>query len=116
MKIAVCIPTYNRPDLLSEALQSCLNQTILPREILIGDDSFDNKTGKLINQIALSSAVKIRYFHNDPSLGQAINVNSLFKNVKEELTMLLHDDDTLLPDALENLLKCFTEHGDIDAA
>src|ERR1700687_4466922 len=71
--ISVCIPTCKRPDLLQLAVKSCLDQTVLPSEILIGDDSPDDSTRLIVEALAASSPVPIRYFHNSPALGQAAN-------------------------------------------
>jgi glycosyltransferase involved in cell wall biosynthesis len=116
MNISVCIPTYNRLDVLQQAVASCLNQTRRPYEILIGDDSSKSDTEEWVRASLKDTDVKIRYFHNRPSLRQARNVNSLFKSAEGELTVLLHDDDTLLPTALETLHNCFVEHPEVDIA
>ncbi|MFD1874024.1 glycosyltransferase family 2 protein [Hymenobacter bucti] len=116
MNISICIPTYNRPDVLQQAVESCLNQTHRPYEILIGDDSSLNDTEEWVNANLQITDVRIRYFHNRPSLRQARNVNSLFMHAEGELTVLLHDDDVLLPTALETLHSCFVAHPTIDIA
>jgi glycosyltransferase involved in cell wall biosynthesis len=116
MKISVCIPTYNRLHVLKEAVSSCLQQTHLPNEILIGDDSSTEDTERWIKNTQADMPVAIRYFRNRPSLKQAANVNELFKNTKTELLVLLHDDDTLLPNAIASLYACFTKQPDLDAA
>ena len=116
MKIAVCIPTYKRLDLLTEAIESCLTQTLLPDEILIGDNSPDDDTQALVAQLTTRSAVTIRYFHHVPGLNQAQNVDSLFQAAASDLLVLLHDDDTLLPNCLRDLHGCFVENPAIDVA
>ncbi|RZK36511.1 MAG: glycosyltransferase [Hymenobacter sp.] len=116
MNISICIPTYNRLDVLQHAIASCLNQTRRPYEILIGDDSSVSDTEEWVNTSLKEANVRIRYFHNSPSLRQARNVNSLFMNSEGDLTVLLHDDDALMPTALETLYKCFVEHPEIDIA
>jgi glycosyltransferase involved in cell wall biosynthesis len=116
MKISVCIPTYNRLKTLREAVASCLNQSRLPDEIIIGDDSGSDETENWINEIQNDSAVKIRYYHNRPSLKQAGNVNKLFNYAEGELLILLHDDDLLMPRAIQLLFSCFLEYPEIDAA
>lgn len=107
MKISICIPTYNRPDLLMEALESCLDQSLQPFEILIGDDSDNNETAGLIKKIQQISKINIRYFHNMPSLKQAGNINRLFNSIWGDKVVLLHDDDLLLPEALEKMAAGF---------
>lgn len=106
MKISVLIPTYNRPELLYEAVKSVWEQTVLPNEIIIGDDSTDNLTSKLVNELLVQeSPVPIYYFHHQPSLKQTKNVDFLIKQVSCSSLLLLHDDDLLLPRCLELLMK-----------
>lgn len=107
MKVSICIPTYKRSQKVLEAINSCLDQTILPYEILIGDDSPDELTKVEVGKIMDTAHVKIRYFKNQPSLGQVGNVNKLFDAATGDKIMLLHDDDLLMPNAIETLLNCF---------
>ena len=116
LSIAVCIPTYKRLDLLLEALTSCLAQTHLPQEILIGDNSPDTQTEAYIKELAHTTAIPIRYRRHVPSLSQTQNVDDLFERVQSDILVLLHDDDTLVPDCLEHMHACFTQHPDIDVA
>lgn len=106
MKIAVIIPTYQRPKLLLEAIESVWRQSLLPDEIIIGDDSYDNMTELLVEEHLIShSPVPIYYFHHIPSLKQTKNVDYLIKKVDSDYLLLLHDDDLLMPSCLEELIK-----------
>lgn len=108
--ISVIIPTYQRPDYLSEAVKSISAQTLLPSEIIIGDDSKNDETERLVNsRLIHESKVPIRYFHNSPSLGQALNVDRLIRLAACNLIALLHDDDLFCPQAFELLVPCFTD-------
>jgi glycosyltransferase involved in cell wall biosynthesis len=89
---------------------------MLPFEILIGDDSPDNRTADVINELARNATVPIRYFHNVPSLKQAKNVNMLFEKASGDKLMLLHDDDLLLPESVETLSSIFDAFPDVDMA
>jgi glycosyltransferase involved in cell wall biosynthesis len=114
--ISICIPTYNRPDLLREALDSCFAQTYSDYEILIGDDSKNDDTEHLMEQYRDRYRGLIHYQRNKPSLGQAGNVNDLFRRAGGDRLVLLHDDDTLLPEALEWLSSCWNELPTLTAA
>ena len=116
MKISVCIPTYKRPDFLRLALQSCFDQTHQPFEILIGDDSPNDDSEKMLKSWENQNDINVRYFHHKPSKGQAQNINSLFESVEGDLVLLLHDDDELLPTALQTLTSVFETHQEVDAA
>jgi len=114
--ISVCIPTYKRYKLFREALQSVIEQTLQPMEIIIGDDSPDNLTENLVSDIKKDCKIPIVYAHHFPSLGQAANVNFLYETAKGDKIVLLHDDDLLLPRALEELSSCWDIYPDLVAA
>lgn len=115
-KVSILIPTYKRSDLLQEAINSCIDQTITPWEIIIGDDSPDDVTKNLVLQIKKQTQIPVNYIHNIPSLGQAENINKLFESATGDKIILLHDDDLLLQNSVETLLSCFIKHPEIDVA
>ncbi|HSD06041.1 glycosyltransferase family 2 protein [Flavobacterium sp.] len=114
--VSILIPTYNRLDALIDALDSVYEQTILPNEIIIGDDSTNDLTEKYIENLQQTSKIPIYYFHNKPSLKQMRNVDSLFKKAKSDYIMLLHDDDMLLPKCIELLKKPLDEIPEVIAS
>lgn len=116
MRISVCIPTYKRPVLLQKALESVFQQSKLPAEIIIGDDSPGNETENMIAAIEAPEGIELVYSHHKPHLGQAENMNWLFSNATGSHAVLLHDDDVLLPKCIEQLSKVFDNHPDICAA
>lgn len=101
--ISICIPTYNRPDLLLIAIKSCLAQEYRPLEILIGDDS--ESADLALHSLRCPEGVSIKYVHNVPSLGQSANVNSLFARASGAKLVLLHDDDLFCPHGLAALVE-----------
>jgi GT2 family glycosyltransferase len=113
-KVSICIPTHKRPDLLKVALDSCLAQTFKDFEIVIGDDSPDTESKELIATI--STTQRVNYVRNARQKGQASNVNQLFGLAEGEFLVLLHDDNFLMPTALENLLKPLEENSTVVAS
>ncbi|PZO39234.1 MAG: hypothetical protein DCF19_14810 [Pseudanabaena frigida] len=114
--ISVGIPTYKRSKLFREALYSVIEQTLQPVEIIIGDDSPDDITENLVLDIKKECKIPIFYFRHSPSLGQSENVNFLYETAKGDKIVLLHDDDLLLPNALEDLNSCWDLHPDLVAS
>lgn len=114
--ISIVIPTCNRPALLAEAIHSCLNQIHLPTEIIIGDDSSDDRSEAIVAAIRLTTSVSIHYIHNRPGLRQVANVNMLFQAATSDKVMLLHDDDLLMPEALETLVSVFQTNESVAVA
>lgn len=117
MKISVIIPTYNRPDFLLVAIKSVWEQNLLPDEIIIGDDSNNDETERLVrNMLIPNSPVPIIYQHHKPSLRQTMNVEFLLQKATCELLLLLHDDDALLPSCLELLIQPLIQHSEVTAS
>lgn len=114
--ISVCVPACNRPELLREALLSCLAQTRRPDCILVGDDSKDDASEKVVREVEQQSGFAIDYQRNTPPLRQNANTNSLLLRAKTSHLMLLHDDDLLLPNAIEDLMACWEEYPHLTAA
>jgi len=48
IKISVLIPTFNRKDLVTRAIQSVVNQTFQPFEIIVIDDGSTDGTSEFI--------------------------------------------------------------------
>jgi len=111
--ITVCIPTYRRPSQLLHAVHSCSIQDYRPIEIVIGDDSPTNDTEDLVATFVAPEGVSVRYVHNEPGLGQAANVNELFRRAGGKQLVLLHDDDVLVPGALRAMHAVFESRSDV---
>jgi glycosyltransferase involved in cell wall biosynthesis len=66
MKISIIIPTYNRPVLFKECLESCINQDLIPFEIIIGDDSSNSETTELVKHyLNNDKQIAINYHKHD---------------------------------------------------
>jgi glycosyltransferase involved in cell wall biosynthesis len=113
--VSICIPTRNRPELLRQALESCFVQSYRPLEIVIGDDSEGSETQALVEAFR-GRNVPIVHRRNQPPQGQAGNVNELFRSARGARLVLLHDDDLLLPGAVEILATCWDLDRGITAA
>jgi len=88
MKISVIIPTYNRKDYVTEAIDSVLAQDYLPFEIIVVDDgSTDNTRQKLVRYSG-----KIRYFHQY-NKGVSAARNTGLKAARGDYIALLDSDD-----------------------
>ena len=117
MTVSVIIPTYHRPQMLKETLESVWAQTVKPDEIIIGDDSKNDETEELVTKhLAPTSPIPIRYFHHKPSLREVRNVDYQYSQVKSDLILHLHDDDPIYPKCVELLKKPFEEHPEIIAS
>lgn len=104
-RISVIIATKNRHDFLPQALNSCLNQTKRPDEIIVIDDGSNNpsSTEDIVN--LFSNDLNIRFFRNEISEGQARTRNKGALLATSEVIAFLDDDNYLLKQHLELCLE-----------
>jgi len=101
MKFSIIITTYNQPQYLTEAVESCFNQTYKePFEVIIIDD-FSNSCATV--NIPDRSEIDLLYVKNDKNLGLAKSHNIGVYYSTGEWVIRLDHDDKLLPDALQKL-------------
>jgi glycosyltransferase involved in cell wall biosynthesis len=108
--VTICMTAYRRPTMILQALLSCTAQDYRPLEIDISDDSPNDDTEKAVRSVPIPEGISLRYRRNSPSLGEPKNVNSLFHNARGKYTVLLHDDDALLPGAVSTLVEAICSH------
>lgn len=103
-KVSVVIPTYNRPQLVAQAIQSVLNQTYNNFEVIIIDDSPDDKTEKVINNL---NDKRIKYIRNKlrGSYPRARNQGVKESDKDSKYIANLDDDDQFLPLFLKRTIK-----------
>lgn len=104
----IAIPTYNRSDLLIEAIESVLKQDIndVKTEIMVIDN--DPTRGTLTERTLLRKYSKLnnfRYLKNRENLKVFGNWNRCFELAQSEWVILLHDDDMLLPSFLRIMVE-----------
>lgn len=102
MNVSVVIPTYNRPKGAKEAIESVLNQTKLPQEIIVVDD---NSREPL--DLNIETDVKILYHRFDKNKGGCAARNKGVELSDNEIIMFLDDDDTWEPRKIESQLSVF---------
>ncbi|MFM0238473.1 glycosyltransferase family 2 protein [Paraburkholderia phytofirmans] len=113
--VSICLPTCDRPELIATCIDSCLAQSYDDLEIVIGDDSKDARTERLI-AARYAHEPRVRYAKNRPPLGQARNVESLFERASGDKILLIHDDDLLATDGVEKLMSLWLRHPQLDVA
>ena len=99
---SIVIPAYNQLSLLQRALDSVLCQKEADYEIIISDDSSDDKIERYIQELGNTN---IRYYHHQQGKGAADNWNhGLQKATGQYLILMHHDEDTLQVVVLYHLL------------
>jgi glycosyltransferase involved in cell wall biosynthesis len=105
-EITFCIPTYQRPDLIKDALQSIIDQDAgIPFNIVVVDNDHDVTHTETLNAIKSFNLTNIAYYKNKTML---YAWNRALVLAKTKWCALLHDDDLLKKNYLSrvyNVLK-----------
>src|SRR4051812_26133509 len=90
-KVSICIPAYNQPEYLKQALTSVLIQSYTDYEVIITDDSPSPIVEDLVKSFDFKGVLK--YFHNDKPLGPPKNWNYCISKTKGDYIKIMHHDD-----------------------
>ncbi len=109
INISVIIPVYNRENTISRAIDSVLNQTYKPLEIIVVDDGSTDKTTEILKSYSDNIRV-IRQNNNGVSSARNIGI----KNSISEWIALLDSDDEWLPNKLQLEADYINENPEIN--
>ena len=102
--VSVIIPTYNRRELVREALASVLAQTHGDVELIVVDDGSDDGTAEVVQEFA-----RVRYVYQ-PNRGVSAARNHGVALSSGALLAFLDSDDLWQPRKLESQVAFFTAH------
>jgi GT2 family glycosyltransferase len=116
--VAVVIPTKNRPQDLDSTVETLLAQTVLPRQLIVIDQSPTDESERRVFQrchtldCEAQDSLELIY-RRDPSLtGLTAARNSALMLVHAEIVLFLDDDVILEPNFIEQLLAAYEDHPD----
>ena len=95
-KVSVIIPTYNRADMVGDAIQSVIDQTYHSWELIIVDDGSQDNTSEVVAQF---SDPRIRYIYQENKKLPAAR-NTGIRASSGEYLVFLDSDDLFMPDKL----------------
>lgn len=97
---ACVIPTHGRPDHLSSSLDSILQQSVLPTEVIVVDDLNDAGTASVVEAAARRMVVPVRRVLNLAHPGASGSRNAGAAASQAEFVAFLDDDDAWRPEYL----------------
>lgn len=121
--VSICIPTYNRSDLLvTRAVRSCLDQTYKNIEIIvIGDCCTDDTVARMAEvrdpRVRFENLSERGNYPKDPQLmwfvAGCVPFNRGLELARGEFITHLDHDDEYTPDRIEKLVE-FSQSGRVD--
>ncbi|MGB5492704.1 MAG: glycosyltransferase [Woeseiaceae bacterium] len=106
--VSVCIANYNGEAIITDCIQSVLDQKDAPEfEILVHDDA---STDSSLSVIAQFDAVQL--IKSSENVGFCISNNRMAAAARGKFILLLNNDARLFPDALTTLVEESRKHAD----
>lgn len=111
--VSVAIPAFNEADYLREAIQSVVEQTYRPVEVIIVDDGSTDHTRSVCE--AFGEIVRYIYKENDGSRGAEARMRAIAESQGEWIA-LLDQDDRWLPSKLACQVTAMTQNPALGAS
>ena len=110
--VSIGLPTYNRREGLSRAIESVLAQTHRDFELTISDNASSDGTEELCRAIVARDS-RVRYVRHRTNRGSTENFNFVFGELRGEYVMVLGDDDWIDAHYVETCLKRLRAEPDV---
>ena len=110
--VSVIIPTHNRADCVSFAIDSVLNQTHTNLECIVVSDGSTDNTDEIVRAYEIKDE-RVKYISYHPAAGGNRARNTGIKVAQYEYIAFLDDDDRWHPDKLEKQLAVFSSDAEI---
>jgi hypothetical protein len=90
---SICIPTFNRADLLREAITNALSQSNPNIEVLVSDNASTDHTQAVVRSF---NDARLKYHRHPSNIGPVPNFLSLLEMASGEYMSWLQDDDLIV--------------------
>ena len=106
--LTIFLACYNRPDYARLAIRSVTNQTDHRFVFRISD----NSTNDLVQQMVAAEFPTVDYVRRMPSTIACTHGNIIIDECRTDHLMIMHDDDELTPNFVEEMLRFMTRFPD----
>lgn len=115
MKTSIALCTYNGEKFLRDQLASFAAQTVLPDEVVVGDDGSSDATLEILTQWAKTVPFPVRVTRNEKNFGYAKNFEAVIARCTGDVIFLSDQDDAWHPGRISQTLAVFAEKPEVGA-
>ncbi len=112
--LSICIPTYNRADILRATLEHLASLESLRLEVVVSDNASPDHTADVVTAFG-DRFVRLRYLRHARNAGAAMNCDVAQRLATSKYVYLLCDDDRVIPDGLAAAVRTLTLNPDVVA-
>jgi len=110
--VSIIVPDYNNGSFLDEFIQSVLNSTVLPKELIIIDDGSTDESKEVLIKFNSLDFLRIIRFTENEGLPEALNAGLNVASGK--YIMRADPDDLMHPERIERQFNYMESHPEID--
>lgn len=115
LSTSVVMTTYNGEKYIIEQLQSLLQQTKQPNEVLIFDDCSSDETENIIKEfIKINKLYNWKFYKNTTNKGWKKNFYDGIKSANGDIVFPCDQDDIWLPDKIEIMAEIMDNYPEIN--
>lgn len=118
VQASVILPTYRRPEVLAQAIDSVRRQTMTSWELIVVDDNDPGDPARVATQRVVESYghdMRVRYLQHDANRGGSAARNTGIRASQAPFVAFLDDDDAWSSSKLEEQVRVL-ENADEDVA
>jgi glycosyltransferase involved in cell wall biosynthesis len=108
--ISIALATYNGELYISELLNSISDQTTLPDELIISDDSSTDSTLKIVNEFARNATFQVKILINKKRLGSTSNFEAAIRACSGDIIFPCDQDDVWYQYKIERMVACLVNN------
>ena len=109
--VAIIIPAYNEESGIAATLSSIFEQSVLPEQIIVVDDSSSDRTGEVA--MCFDGVTIVRTQKNSGSKGHALNFG--LQHVNSKYTMTIDADIKLEENAVNKMVELMENRPEVSA-
>jgi len=105
--VSICIPTFNRAEMVGKAIESALSQTYTNIEVIVVDNA---STDNIEEVVASFDDPRLKFVKNDENLGLFGNFNRCIEIYNGSFLHILHSDDYIDKDFTAKCVRFFEKN------
>lgn len=102
--LSICIPTYNRGEILRETLKKITSESFEKIEILVSDNASNDDTRNIVRKY---DSFGIKYYRNSENMGVVFNIIKSLELSSGKYVVLSSDEDTPI---VRNILSAINRY------
>jgi len=111
LMVSIAITTYNRSKFIRKAIESALNQTYHPVEVVVVDDGSKDGTHQVLE--SYGTAIRVAYHETNLGIAAAKNHALRMTSPKAKYVCILDSDDFFLPEFVERCVDFLEYNSEI---